>query len=72
MLLIEKYREEIQEEVRQYLIENGYAHYDSNGAYRPNRGSCYMAWEYEKKLLKERYGIDWKTPAEENPEDIYD
>lgn len=30
-------------------------------------GSCHMIWSKKKKILKERYGIDWKTPSEMNP-----
>jgi hypothetical protein len=32
----------------------------------------YLEWELKKKLLKERYNIDWKTPAELNPQIRFD
>lgn len=35
-------------------------------------GFCHFYWGMKKKILKERYGIDWKTPAEEHPEIIFD
>lgn len=35
-------------------------------------GRCHMIWEEQKKILKERYGIDWKTPAEMNPDVEFD
>jgi hypothetical protein len=25
-------------------------------------------WDLKKRILKEKYGIDWKTPREESPE----
>lgn len=28
------------------------------------RGSCHELWAIRKRLLKELYDIDWKTPAE--------
>ncbi len=30
-------------------------------------GFCHMLWTTKKRILKEEYGIDWKTPAEMNP-----
>ena len=35
-------------------------------------GFCHMFWGTKKKLLKEEYGIDWLTPAECNPDVMYD
>jgi len=29
-------------------------------------------WNLKKKILKEKYKIDWKTPKEENPGTMYD
>ena len=29
---------------------------------------CYAFWNEKKRVLKERYSIDWKTLAELNPE----
>ena len=29
-------------------------------------------WSPKKEILKEKYNIDWYTPAEENPDVIYD
>lgn len=30
-------------------------------------GFCHLYWATKKRILKERYGIDWKSPAELNP-----
>lgn len=35
-------------------------------------GSCHEYWYIKKRILKEDYGITWYTPAEENPNVIYD
>ena len=35
-------------------------------------GSCHRLWDIQKTILKEKYGITWYTPAELNPEIIYD
>jgi hypothetical protein len=34
-------------------------------------GSCHIYWARKKDLLK-MYGIDWKTPAECNPNVVFD
>ena len=35
-------------------------------------GFCYKYWEVKKKILKKKYKIEWYTPAECNPDTIYD
>ena len=35
-------------------------------------GYCHIFWAAKKKILREEYGIDWKTPAEEYPTIIFD
>ena len=35
-------------------------------------GFCHLLWATQKRILKERYGIDWRTPAEDNPHIMYD
>lgn len=35
-------------------------------------GFCHAKWAIQKRLLKERYNIDWKTPAEKHPEINFD
>lgn len=69
---VDKYRELISDEVDEYMIANNLAWRDSAGNYHFRMGSCYTRWAYEKKLLKERYGIDWITPDEANPGVMFD
>lgn len=38
----------------------------------PYMGYCHSYWDTKKQILKEKYNIDWYTPAEENPNTIYD
>ena len=35
-------------------------------------GNSSAYWARKKKLLKEHYNIDWKTPQELNPDIIFD
>ena len=35
-------------------------------------GSCHGIWALQKKILKEKYNIDWLTPSEEHPEIMFD
>ncbi len=69
--LAEKYLKEIEEEVDQELIKLGLLNI-YEGKKIPVFGSCHVRWGIEKKILKERFGIDWKTPAEKNPNIEYD
>ena len=65
-------RKKISKEVDRWMIDNGYMYRCADGTYKPKRGSCYARWEYEKKLLKERYGIDWQHPGETDTGTIFD
>jgi hypothetical protein len=35
-------------------------------------GTCHSIWGEQKRILKEKYNIDWKTPAEMNPDVQFD
>ena len=35
-------------------------------------GSCHTLWDIQKRILKEKYGITWYTPAELNPDVKFD
>ena len=35
-------------------------------------GYCHKYWHYKKKYLKELFNIDWKSPAELNPDTKFD
>ncbi len=38
----------------------------------PPMGYCHVIWSMKKQILKDRYGIDWKSPAELNPNIEFD
>lgn len=68
---VEKYLKEIKPEVDKQLIEMGLLTITDGKEY-PAFGSCHTRWDIEKRLLKEKYNIDWQTPAEKNPYIKYD
>ena len=35
-------------------------------------GFCHSFWNEKKRILKEKYGIDWRSPSELNPGTLYD
>lgn len=35
-------------------------------------GFCFMYWNAKRELLKEEYGIDWKSPSQMNPRVMFD
>lgn len=35
-------------------------------------GYCHLFWEKKRKILKDRYGIEWRSPSELNPETDFD
>jgi hypothetical protein len=35
-------------------------------------GCCHTIWSLQKRILKEKYGITWYTPAELNPDVKFD
>lgn len=45
---------------------------EREGVNKKRLGYCHEVWFRQKKILKEKYGIDWKTPAEQNPDILYD
>lgn len=64
---IDKYLDELKPEVDKELRNLGLLKIDENGNEYPVLGCCHTQWDLQKKLLKERYGIDWKNPAERSP-----
>lgn len=70
--LEKKYLNEISDEVDELMIKEGLYHKDENGNIIPSFGSCQRRWSIEKKILKERYNLDWQTPSEKNPFIDYD
>lgn len=35
-------------------------------------GYCHLFWDKKQELLKSKYKIKWRTPAEMNPEILFD
>ena len=35
-------------------------------------GYCHIYWRTKKRILKEKYNIEWRSPAELNPCVIFD
>lgn len=35
-------------------------------------GFCHVFWEKKQEILREQYGLEWKTPAELNPHMTFD
>ena len=35
-------------------------------------GSCHILWGRQKQILEKRYGIKWRSPAEINPDVMFD
>lgn len=40
--------------------------------YKFSPGKCHIYWKLKKKVLKDVYNIDWKSPAELNPGVYFD
>lgn len=65
--MVDKYLDEIKDEVDQEMIKNGLMYIDDNGSKVSKFGSATTRWEIEKRILKERYNINWQSPADKNP-----
>ena len=39
---------------------------------RKTLGYCHLFWGEQKRILKDKYGIDWKSPTDRNPDIRYD
>jgi hypothetical protein len=35
-------------------------------------GACHAIWAEKKQILREEFGIDWRTPDEMNPDVLFD
>jgi len=56
---------QIEPEVEKILIEKGLLKIN-NEKKEYALGSVNVIWKIQQQLLKEKFDIDWKTPAEEN------
>jgi hypothetical protein len=58
-----------------WLVEEAWKEAEAEVAARgelPYWGVCHLVWPVQKRILKEKYGIVWRTPAEMNPEILFD
>lgn len=58
--LIEKAEREAKKTLKKYQVKKNVL------------GYCHSLWREQKRILKEKYNIDWKTPAEMNPNVTFD
>ena len=58
--------ETIDDEVEALLAEEGYT------LKTVGMGFCHMFWSAKGRVLKEKYGIEWKSPKEMNPGVLFD
>lgn len=68
---IKKIFDEIEPEIDAALMEQGLLTI-KDGDKQYALGACHSVWGMQKRILRERYGIDWKTPAERNPHITFD
>jgi len=56
----------IEPEVDKQLTELGLLKIE-NGKKVYAFGSCHAMWKIQKKLMKEKFNVDWKSPQDKNP-----
>ena len=60
---------EVKERMEQWKIEHG--HVDENGNPIEVFGQCYQEWLFEKKIMREKFEVDWPTIQDINPTIIF-
>ncbi|ABW27006.1 hypothetical protein AM1_1989 [Acaryochloris marina MBIC11017] len=65
-------RQEVDREHRQRMIELQNTSPKAADLCHPGRGLCHQQWLVMKRILREKYGIEWMTPAEMNPFIVFD
>lgn len=68
---VKKYLKEIEPDVDKELMEMGLLKIE-NGKKDYALGSANVKWDIQKKILKDKYNIDWKTPKDKNPNINFD
>ena len=66
-----KYLKQIEPEVDKELIDMGLLKIE-NGKKNYAFGSVNVKWEIQKRLMKERFNIDWQSPQDKNPNINFD
>jgi len=73
---VNKIRKELEAKIALEICEKYYLYSDCKNIplddLHMGLGFCNIIWEIQKSVLKEDYGIDWKSPAELNPMVSYD
>lgn len=44
----------------------------ANDPDKDQHGFCFVFWAVKQRILREKYGIEWKTPAEMDPYTLFD
>lgn len=60
-------RQEVDREHRQRMIELQNTLPKVADLFHSGRGRCHQQWFVMKRILREKYGIEWMTPVEMNP-----
>lgn len=68
---VNKYLKEIEHDVDKELMKMGLLKIE-NGKKDYALVSVNVKWDIQKKLLKDRYNIDWKSPKDKNPNINFD
>ena len=63
---------EVAEWHRQYVVEMEARSPAVADMLRSGRGLCHRVWGRTKELMRERHGIDWRSPREMNPDVTFD
>ncbi len=64
-----KYHDKIaaaEKEAEKYLKKN------CKQVKKGERGYCHVYWGAKQRILREKYGIEWKSPSDLNPTTRYD
>lgn len=68
---IKKALKEIQPEVEKELMNLGLLKVENEKKIYA-MGSTNIKWKIQKRILKERYNLDWKSPQDKNPNINFD
>jgi hypothetical protein len=63
----EEARREVITSHRQAIAELERTNPPAAELFHSGRGLCQLIWDATKRLLRERYGIEWRSPADMNP-----
>jgi hypothetical protein len=67
-----KYLKEIAPLVEKESREADLYYIAPNGKEQLKAGSASIIWKIQKRLLKEKYNYNWKSPQDKNPNTLFD